>query len=82
MSVPSTLIEPEPAVQVISLEKAGTGRLSSLDVFRGATIASMMLVNNPGTGTRSILPCGIPRGTVGHSPTPSSHSSSGSLAFL
>jgi len=48
MSVPSTLIEPEPAVQVISLEKAGTGRLSSLDVFRGATIASMMLVNNPG----------------------------------
>lgn len=26
-----------------------TGRLMSLDVFRGATIASMMLVNNPGT---------------------------------
>jgi len=27
---------------------AGQGRLMSLDVFRGATIASMMLVNNPG----------------------------------
>ena len=26
----------------------GTGRLMSLDVLRGATIASMMLVNNPG----------------------------------
>jgi predicted acyltransferase len=28
---------------------AGAGRLMSLDVFRGATIASMMLVNNPGS---------------------------------
>jgi len=28
---------------------AGSGRLMSLDVFRGATIASMMLVNNPGS---------------------------------
>jgi predicted acyltransferase len=28
---------------------AGAGRLESLDVFRGATIAAMMLVNNPGT---------------------------------
>jgi predicted acyltransferase len=27
----------------------GSGRLMSLDVFRGATIAAMMLVNNPGT---------------------------------
>ncbi len=27
----------------------GSARLMSLDVFRGATIASMMLVNNPGT---------------------------------
>jgi predicted acyltransferase len=26
-----------------------TGRLESLDVFRGLTIASMMLVNNPGS---------------------------------
>jgi len=28
---------------------AGGGRLETLDVFRGATIAAMMLVNNPGT---------------------------------
>ena len=28
---------------------AGSGRLLSLDVFRGATIAAMMLVNNPGS---------------------------------
>ena len=48
MSVPSTLIASEPAVQVSSLEKAGSGRLLSLDVFRGATIAAMMLVNNAG----------------------------------
>jgi predicted acyltransferase len=48
MSVPSTLVASEPAAQVIRLEKADTGRLLSLDVFRGATIASMMLVNNPG----------------------------------
>src|SRR2546423_10917223 len=27
----------------------GTSRLMSLDVFRGATIAAMMLVNNPGS---------------------------------
>src|SRR5215213_9345810 len=26
-----------------------TGRLTSLDVFRGITIAGMILVNNPGT---------------------------------
>ncbi len=28
---------------------AGPGRLVSLDIFRGATIAGMILVNNPGT---------------------------------
>ena len=26
-----------------------SGRLLSLDVFRGATVAGMMMVNNPGT---------------------------------
>jgi predicted acyltransferase len=30
-------------------EKEGAGRLASLDVFRGMTIAGMILVNNPGT---------------------------------
>jgi predicted acyltransferase len=48
MSVASTLIAPEPTVQVSGLEKAGSGRLLSLDVFRGGTIAAMMLVNNAG----------------------------------
>lgn len=32
------------------------GRLLSLDVFRGATIASMMLVNNPGTWSHIYAP--------------------------
>ena len=32
-----------------STSASGTGRLMSLDVFRGATIAGMMLVNNPGS---------------------------------
>src|SRR5438046_3816329 len=34
----------------------GTGRLMSLDVFRGATIAAMMLVNNPGTWSATYKP--------------------------
>src|SRR4051794_30106927 len=31
--------------------RTGTGRLLSLDVFRGLTILAMILVNNPGGGT-------------------------------
>ncbi len=34
----------------------GTGRLMSLDVFRGVTIASMMLVNNPGSWSHIYTP--------------------------
>jgi len=49
MSVPSTLIASEPVVQAGDLQNVGSSRLLSLDVFRGATIASMMLVNNAGT---------------------------------
>ncbi len=48
MSAPSTLIASEPSIDVGSLPSAGSSRLLSLDVFRGATIASMMLVNNAG----------------------------------
>jgi predicted acyltransferase len=33
-----------------------SGRLRSLDVFRGATIAGMILVNNPGDGRSSYAP--------------------------
>src|SRR5258706_14327341 len=48
MSVPSTLMASEPAVQASAVQNIGGGRLLSLDVFRGATIAAMMLVNNAG----------------------------------
>ena len=34
----------------------GAGRLMSLDVFRGVTIASMMLVNNPGNWSAAYAP--------------------------
>ena len=34
----------------------GAGRLMSLDVFRGVTIASMMLVNNPGSWSHTYAP--------------------------
>jgi predicted acyltransferase len=34
----------------------GAGRLMSLDVFRGVTIASMMLVNNPGSWSHIYAP--------------------------
>jgi predicted acyltransferase len=33
-----------------------TGRLASLDVFRGLTIAGMILVNNPGSGSSTYAP--------------------------
>src|ERR1700720_3095940 len=39
---------PEPAVPIEGLRPAPT-RLVSLDVFRGLTIAGMVLVNNPGS---------------------------------
>jgi predicted acyltransferase len=48
MPVPTTLIAPEPSVEAVGLQNVGTSRLLSLDVFRGATIAGMMLVNNAG----------------------------------
>jgi len=48
MPVPTTLIASEPSVEAVGLQNVGTSRLLSLDVFRGATIAAMMLVNNAG----------------------------------
>src|SRR5580765_2489321 len=57
-SLPSTfyhpsasLHEPNPAMSdaVVPSAKTGSERLVSLDVFRGLTIAGMLLVNNPGT---------------------------------
>ena len=43
---------------------AGSGRLLSLDVLRGMTVAGMILVNNPGSwggGIRSFAACGVER---------------------
>src|SRR4028118_1865627 len=37
-------------------DERGAGRLLSLDVFRGITIAAMILVNNPGPGGRVYWP--------------------------
>lgn len=42
---------------------AGSGRLLSLDVLRGMTVAGMILVNNPGSWGRYTLLCGMRRGT-------------------
>ena len=38
------------------INSPGPARLMSLDVFRGATIAAMMLVNNPGTWSAMYKP--------------------------
>ena len=48
MSAPSTLIASESSIEVLRPPNSSSERLLSLDVFRGATIASMMLVNNAG----------------------------------
>ena len=46
-SPPVTAVE-KPA-EIAAVSTALSGRLLSLDVFRGLTIAAMVLVNNPGT---------------------------------
>src|SRR5512147_2103063 len=46
------MIEIQPPQRVASC----SGRLMSLDVFRGVTIASMMLVNNPGSWSHIYAP--------------------------
>ena len=45
-----------PMVSSSPLPEAAPGRLTSLDVFRGATIAAMILVNNPGDEGRTFGP--------------------------
>src|SRR5213082_1520427 len=46
---------PKPAFAAIPSAPAGT-RLTSLDVFRGLTIAGMILVNNSGDGVHTYWP--------------------------
>lgn len=45
----SVLTAAPPARAITGAKTARSGRLMSLDVFRGLTIAGMLLVNNPGT---------------------------------
>src|SRR5690606_40601615 len=40
---------PAHRVEISRVSPPADGRLQSLDVFRGVTIAGMLLVNNPGT---------------------------------
>src|SRR6202035_5034840 len=45
-----TAILEEPQIEEIALPATpAPERLAALDIFRGATIAGMLLVNNPGT---------------------------------
>ena len=45
-----------PATRIEDQEKTRPQRLLSLDVFRGATLALMVVVNNPGLGSASYAP--------------------------
>jgi predicted acyltransferase len=47
---------PEDAIQTLPSGRSGAQRLVSLDAFRGATMALMVLVNNPGDGSHSYPP--------------------------
>jgi len=50
-------------------QQPSTGRLVSLDAFRGAIIALMALVKNPGDGATCTPRCNTPTGMAGLSPT-------------
>jgi len=49
MSETLTAGKSAPAVEIVEPARAPGGRLVSLDVFRGITVAGMLLVNNPGS---------------------------------
>lgn len=44
----SSTVAARPSAQALAPARAASARMASLDAFRGFTIASMMLVNNPG----------------------------------
>src|ERR1700733_934951 len=52
----STTLKNGAAARGTGATAATTGRLMSLDVFRGATIAAMILVNDPGDGSVTYWP--------------------------
>jgi predicted acyltransferase len=58
----ATTISPPAAAPVSGSSsvsaRPGSGRLLSLDIFRGITIAGMLLVNNPGSWSHIYPPLG------------------------
>ena len=52
----STTLRTEAPTQPSGIPQSAGGRLMSLDVFRGATIAAMILVNDPGDGAAAYWP--------------------------
>jgi len=57
-STDTTITRPEGMLAGSTSAPTGRQRLESLDVFRGLTIAGMILVNNPGTGSVFYWPLG------------------------
>ncbi len=51
-----TAVLEEPQIEEIALPPPSSERLAALDIFRGATIAGMLLVNNPGTWSATYPP--------------------------
>src|SRR5688500_8638955 len=63
--IPLAPVEPAPVErpiaqldQELAIPPAKAQRLASLDVFRGITIAAMMVVNNPGDWNHKYAPLG------------------------
>lgn len=52
----TTVVQSAKSELVKTAPPAGAGRLTSLDVFRGMTIAAMILVNNAGDGSHTYWP--------------------------
>jgi predicted acyltransferase len=52
----TTVVRSRKSEQATTPPRADAGRLTSLDVFRGMTIAAMILVNNPGDGRHTYWP--------------------------
>jgi len=52
----TTVVQSAKSESVKPAPPAGAGRLTSLDVFRGMTIAAMILVNNSGDGRHTYWP--------------------------
>jgi predicted acyltransferase len=55
---PSRLSDPKPLPEIVVDRTTKPARLESLDIFRGITIAAMLLVNNPGSWSNVYAPLG------------------------